>query len=386
MSEAGDESEMVPLMLGPGMSWAFAGTVMASSAAAFSLGAGVPAFVATGLGVAMVVLAARAAHVRRSLVSLYFAAQSALAVGILVLGEGRGVLVVMPLVSQLAVVASRRTVVLYATAGAAVFAGAFGPHAASGAMVLGQLAAFLAAALFTIVFTDVALRERRARTESERLAAALEQAQSRIAELAVADERVRLAGEIHDGLGHALTAARMQIEGAAAVLDRDPARAKEALGKASRLVRDGLADVRHSVRALRSDGEEATLEARLRRLVHETPDELDVDLALHGERRALLPSEEHALFRVAQEALTNVGRHARATRVTVTLDCRARETVLEVVDDGRAENEVVFGVGLTGMQERLARFNGSLAVDREHRGGVRVRAVLPARATAGEPR
>lgn len=386
MSEAGDESEMVPLMLGPGMSWAFAGTVMASSAAAFSLGAGVPAFVATGLGVAMVVLAARAAHVRRSLVSLYFAAQSALAVGILVLGEGRGVLVVMPLVSQLAVVASRRTVVLYATAGAAVFAGAFGPHAASGAMVLGQLAAFLAAALFTIVFTDVALRERRARTESERLAAALEQAQSRIAELAVADERVRLAGEIHDGLGHALTAARMQIEGAAAVLDRDPARAKEALGKASRLVRDGLADVRHSVRALRSDGEEATLEARLRRLVHETPDELDVDLALHGERRALLPSEEHALFRVAQEALTNVGRHARATRVTVTLDCRAAQTVLEVVDDGRAENEVVFGVGLTGMQERLARFNGSLAVAREHRGGVRVRAVLPARATAGEPR
>lgn len=366
------------------MLWAFGGTVAASCAAVLTLGRTGSAITAIMFGAGMLALAVRNTSVPASRVLPYFAIQSVLAASILVLGEGRGVLVVMPLLSQLALVASRRTVLLYGIVAASVFAASFGPYAAGPATVAGQLVAFSAAALFTVVFTEVALRERRARSESERLALELGRAQSRLAELAVADERVRLAGEIHDGLGHALTAARMQIEGAAAVLEHDPARAKEALEKASRLVRDGLADVRQSVRALRPGTDDDPLDGRLRRLLRESPYDLTVELEIRGEPR-LHPADEHALFRVAQEGLTNIGRHAAARRATLTLDCRKDETILELADDGRGMGKASFGVGLTGMHERIARLRGSLEVGPSALGGVAVRAVLPTRARPTAP-
>jgi signal transduction histidine kinase len=357
------------------MLWAFGGTVAASCAAVLTLSRTGSTVSAMVCGTTMLVLATRNTSVPSSRILPYFVVQSFLAASILV---------VMPLLSQLTLVAPRRTVMLYGVACAAVFAASFVPHATGLAAISGQLVAFLAAAIFTVVFTEVALRERQARSESERLAAELGAAQSRIAELAVADERVRLAHEIHDGLGHALTAARMQLEGAAAVLEHDPARAKHALQKASRLVRDGLADVRQSVRALRPGADAPSLDERLARLLRENPSDVTVELEIRGEPR-LSPAEQHALYRVAQEALTNVERHAAASRVTLKLDCRQSETILELTDDGRGMGDAAFGVGLTGMHERLARLDGTLEVGQGALGGVTVRAVLPTRARPTEP-
>lgn len=360
------------------MLWAFGGTVLASGAASASLGPRPSTFVAQGLALLMMGLAFRCRSVEKRSVFRYFVAQFLLATGVLFCGEGRGVLVVMPLLSQLALVAPRRTVALYACACACVFAFSFAPHAPSPGLVAGQLVAFFAAAVFTIVFTEVAVSERRARTRKEELAEELAAAQTRIAELAVADERLRLAREIHDGLGHALTAARMQIEGATAVLDADPVRAKEALGKASRLVREGLVEVRQSVGALREDGAPVPLDERLRRLVREAPADLLVEVETVGEG-ALSSAEEHALYRVAQEALTNVGRHAAATRVRIVVERTGHRRALSVDDDG-AGGAIVPGVGLTGMRERLARLGGELAIEARPGGGTRIVAVLPLRA------
>jgi len=370
-----DSGERVVLVPGPGTLWAFAGTVLSSAAAVFSLGVSPRAFVATALAFGMLALSVRCASIHKARAPHYFAAQSALALAVLVIGEGRGVLVMMPLLAQLVLAARRRVVVVYTVAWALAVGLTFAPFAPTFGLLLGQLVGIVAAMVFTIVFSEVAVSERRARTRSEALARELEAAQGRIAELAVAEERMRLASEIHDGLGHALTAARMQLEGAAAVIDRDPMRAKEALGKASRLVRDGLADVRQSVRAMRLEAPVVSLSERLRQLVREA-EGLPVELELRGTSRPLLAAEEHALFRVAQEALTNVGRHARATRAVVVLGRLGAETTLEITDDGQG-GEVVFGVGLTGMKERLERLGGRLSVQAGEGGGLHLRAVLP---------
>ena len=117
---------------------------------------------------------------------------------------------------------------------------------------------FGAGILFVVVFTQVAVSEQRLRTEAERLAQELGEANrqlreyaTQVEELAVARERNRMAREIHDSLGHYLTAVNMQLEAARAVLASDPAKAQDALSKAQGLTREGLADVRRSVAALR---------------------------------------------------------------------------------------------------------------------------------------
>jgi signal transduction histidine kinase len=224
---------------------------------------------------------------------------------------------------------------------------------------------------FVVIFTRIALREVAARHRAEALSAELER-------FAVIQERNRLAGEIHDGLGHFLTTIHVQLEAARTIHATDPDRALAAVALAQDLARDALVEVRRSVGALQAD--RPPLPARLRDLASTTDGwGAAVSLDVLGEARRLAPEPEHALFRAAQEGLTNVRKHAAARCARVTLDFRDPARVLvSVVDDGRGAAGSPGGSGLAGLRERIAALGGRVLAGDAPGGGFCLQAEVPA--------
>jgi signal transduction histidine kinase len=257
----------------------------------------------------------------------------------------------------------------------------------------------LSAFAFVVVFTVITIRAGRKRTEAERLSLALEEANgrlqnqsSRMAELARVMERNRLARDIHDGLGHYLTTIHVQLEAAQALHPGDPGRAMEAVVKAHGLAREALLEVRKSVEWLKADEPQRALVDRLRDLAA-TVDEsgagalrskrgLSVRFEILGESRPLDSEIEQGFYRVAQEGLTNVRKHAAARNATVFIDYRESGRVaLRVLDDGRGAASAGGGHGLAGLGERLALLGGSIRAQNQSRGGFCLEAEIPARNT-----
>ncbi|MBM4422085.1 MAG: sensor histidine kinase [Chloroflexi bacterium] len=185
-------------------------------------------------------------------------------------------------------------------------------------------------------------------------------------ELATARERNRLAREIHDGLGHYLTVINVQIEAARAVMESDAARAASALSKAQSLAKEGLADVRRSVAALRASPiENRPLAEAIAALVEECRAAgLRADFLVNGATRRLAPQAELTLYRAAQEGLTNVRKHAHASFVSVTLDYDDPARVrLTVKDNGGGGGNANGGFGLIGVRERAQLLGGQMKMD-----------------------
>jgi signal transduction histidine kinase len=234
------------------------------------------------------------------------------------------------------------------------------------------LPGFAVAVLFTLVFTQIAVSAEKARGEVERLAGELGEANEKLrrhavqaAELAATRERNRLAREIHDGVGHCLTVVHVQLEAARSTLGRDPDQTAGAIEKAQSMNHLALQEVRRSVSALRTSPLEGrTLDEALQQLVAENNAAgLCVDLAVTGEPRALSPQVTLALYRAAQEGLTNCMKHARPQSARVALDYRAAERVrLTVTDDGAGAEEAKDGFGLLGLRERAQLLGGTVAV------------------------
>ncbi|QKV74637.1 sensor histidine kinase [Amycolatopsis sp. Hca4] len=213
---------------------------------------------------------------------------------------------------------------------------------------------FATGLVLALAMADVAVRERRAA--------------SRVAELSAAAERNRLARDIHDSLGHHLTAVSIQLEKAAAFAGRDSGVAGQALADARRSVGYALEDVRTSVGTLRGGGR--SLAAVL--------GELGVPLDVHGEEPDLGPATVTTLHRAAQEAVTNARRHGRADHVRVSVTFGAA-TRLVVTDNGRGfdPGAARSGYGLLGLRERAALVGGTVSVDSEPGAGTRVTVTVP---------
>jgi signal transduction histidine kinase len=222
------------------------------------------------------------------------------------------------------------------------------------------------AAVFTAVVTELLRRERRARSDLAVAHERLREYAAQAEELATIQERNRLARDIHDGLGHHLTVVQMQIQAARAVLGADPEKSDAVLAKAQQQATEALAEVRRSVAALREVRTRMPLSEALKELTEETsaagvPTGLEID----GTVRALSPAVEEALYRTAQEGLTNVRKHAAAGSAGVVLDYADPTTVrLEVRDDGRGLPGDVTdtGFGLLGLTERAVRLGGRLDI------------------------
>jgi len=227
---------------------------------------------------------------------------------------------------------------------------------------------FFAAIVFVALFTQIAVNERSARAEVEQLASQLGEANQKLREyavqaedLAAMQERNRMARDIHDGLGHYLTVINVQLEAALAVLDNDPGRSRDAIAKALALTHQALADVRRSVAALRmAPTESRPLADAIMELVEENRSAgIITELSILGQRRPLAPQADLTLYRAVQEALTNVRKHAHASRVDLTLDYSNSDRVRLVVEDnGVGAPDPSVGFGLLGVQERVQTLGG----------------------------
>jgi len=234
----------------------------------------------------------------------------------------------------------------------------------------GSTAAILATTLLCALLAVVAhfIQEARAsQTITERLLAQLEDAREEQLKAAAVNERGRVAGELHDVLAHSLSGAAIQLQGARKLAEREDAspEMRAAVDRAGELVRDGLADARRAVGALRGDAlaSVAELETLVASFRHDTA--ADVTLIVEGDERELPPDVSLALYRGAQEALTNVARYApgAATRVVLRYDRDRTTLMVEDVAAGEIEGDGLRGVGggrgLAGMRERLERAGGS---------------------------
>ncbi len=223
---------------------------------------------------------------------------------------------------------------------------------------LRNIAQATAAVVFVVVYVGVAQREREARQRTEALAA-------EVAQLAAANERNRMAREIHDTLGHYLTVIHVQLEAARAVIGRDPERGLLAVTRAQGLAKDGLTAVRQSVKALREEGVEASVDGiaeQIASIVESVRDErFSVALTTTGTPRPVSAAVALALHRTTLEALTNVRKHADAAHVEIELAFRDNGLVqLRVHDDGKGavEETVGSGFGLRGIRERAEQLKG----------------------------
>jgi len=255
------------------------------------------------------------------------------------------------------------------------------------ALAGGSAAAVLAITLLCALLGLVAYFLRQARAGQERtevLLAQLEEAREQQLHAAAVAERGRIAGELHDVLAHALSAAAIQLQGARLLAERDhstePVRA--AIDRASELVKQGLASAREAVGALR--GEELPGLVQLESLVESFRSDMHLDVALtvEGTARALPADASLALFRGAQEALTNVARYAPGAPTTVVLRHGSSRTTLTVENRLAATRDGVLadvggGRGLAGMRERVERVGGTVQAGPTD-GGWRVELDVPA--------
>ncbi|GGW13513.1 hypothetical protein GCM10018980_70740 [Streptomyces capoamus] len=217
---------------------------------------------------------------------------------------------------------------------------------------ISDLLMFALGVVLALAMAAVAVREQQAR-------ARLEGTLAQVAELSAARERNRLARDIHDSLGHHLTAIGIQLEKAEAFASLDAAGSAQAVAHARWSANRALDEVRASVRALgpEAESEPVGLGRALTDLVHH----LDggsgrITLEVSGtERRPLL-----VLYRAAQEGLTNACRHSGATQVRVDVAYEEHGALLRVADNGRGLGTAGEGFGLAGLRERLRLAGGSV--------------------------
>jgi signal transduction histidine kinase len=257
------------------------------------------------------------------------------------------------------------------------------------------LEAFLATAVFSVgfwffgVFARAMANAEEARQESQQLLEELQIAHrqlqefaTRAGELAVAEERNRLAREMHDTLGHRLTVAAVQLEGAQRLIPKDPGRAESMIGTVRQQVREALGELRGTVATLREPlVTDLPIDIALQRLVSSFDEatDLDVHLGLPVALPRLSNAHRLALYRAAQEGLTNVQRHAQAQQVRVNLVAQEDILSLKISDDGIGfpadTTETAFG--LRGMRERAAHLGGELHLGASEDGGAQLTFNLP---------
>lgn len=228
-----------------------------------------------------------------------------------------------------------------------------------------------------------------ARQESQRLLTELRATHrqlqdyaARVEELAVSEERNRLSREMHDTLGHRLTVAAVQLEGAQRLISQNPEQASTMIATVREQVRQALGELRATVATLREPLEvDLSISVALQRLVtsFEEATQMTVHLILPDELPELSHAQRLALYRAAQEALTNVQRHSRAGQVWIDLVVQADCVSLKVSDDGIGfpEDTKEAAFGLHGMRERATHLGGELHLETRDGGGAQVEFVVP---------
>jgi signal transduction histidine kinase len=254
---------------------------------------------------------------------------------------------------------------------------------------LGSVLIYAAGYSFFGIFGSIMMQAQTERQKSQGLLEELQEAHHqlqdyvlRVEELAVAEERNRLAREMHDSLGHRLTVASVQLEGAQYLIPEDPQRAAQKVEVVRDQVQEALGELRQTVAQLREPLEASlSITQALQRLIasFEAASNLTVNVLLDEDIPPLPDSHRLALYRSAQEGLTNVQRHAKAHNVWLQLSYHAGVVCLLVSDDGIGlpEGAEQAGFGLRGMRERMGLVGGKLLFEPRPGGGTQLRVEVP---------
>jgi signal transduction histidine kinase len=230
------------------------------------------------------------------------------------------------------------------------------------------------------------LRQREAYVrEVEERAAEAERTREETARRRAGEERLRIARELHDSLTHSISVIKVQAGVAIHLARKRGEQVPDALVAIQEASRDATRELRATLDVLRAKpGDDETAESGLDRLddlidrVHAAG--VPATVTISGGERPLPPAVDRAAYRIIQEALTNVGRHAGPATASVRVDFRPRELTVQIDDDGRATPDAppVPGTGLIGMRERVTTLGGRLRAEPRPGGGFTVRAELPA--------
>jgi len=254
---------------------------------------------------------------------------------------------------------------------------------------LGNLLPVIAGYFFFGVVANSLYRAAQAQRASQKLLLELDQANQQLREnarqvekLAVVEERNRMAREMHDTIGHRLTVAAVQLEGAQRLIPNNPERAAQMVATVREQVREALNELRQTVARLR-EPLEADLELlpSIQRLVDSFTEAtgLDLHLALSADIPSLPGPTRQAVYRTIQEALTNIQRHAQASQAWLQLEVSDDRLVLIISDDGIGypETRQNNGFGLIGLRERAALLGGSFTLGARSEGGALLTLSLP---------
>ena len=298
--------------------------------------------------------------------------QSASALGLVwTAPRSSAVILLFPVVGEAAFLLSTRRALLVAalqTAGLAAIAGA----AMSPVDAAVTVVCIAGGEIFALGAGTLAAGERRAREEAARVHAELLATQGLLAESVRESERVRISRDLHDTLGHHLTALSVNLEVAGHLAE---GKAADHVAQAHAIARLLLADVREVVSAMRDD-RAVDLGGALATLVGGVP-QPRIHLTVPPELRLDDAALVHAVFRCVQEIVTNTVRHAQARNLWIEVSRVPGGIAVEARDDGRGAPGYRPGQGLTGMGERLQELGGSLVVASHPGRGFEVRATLP---------
>jgi len=235
---------------------------------------------------------------------------------------------------------------------------------------------FMGISMFAFMSSVVGLRQHAARDELRKLNSELQATQALLADNTRIAERVRIARELHDLVGHHLTALTLNLEVATHLVE---GKALEHVQQARSLAKLLLADVREVVSDIR-DNDKVDLASALGTLVEGVPEPV-IHLDLPRELAMLDPLEAQVLLRCAQEAITNSVRHAGARNLWIRLAHDENGVALTAHDDGRGASDLAIGNGLSGMSERLQQLGGELRLESRPGAGFSLHAWLPLEAT-----
>jgi signal transduction histidine kinase len=234
---------------------------------------------------------------------------------------------------------------------------------------------FLGISLFVFISSLAGLRQNDSRDELRKVNSELRATQALLAENTRMAERVRIARELHDLVGHHLTALTLNLEVATHLID---GKALEHVGQARSLAKLLLADVREVVSDMRR-GDQVDMAGALRTLVEGVP-EPRIHLDFPSNIVMIDPEQAHMLLRCVQEIITNSVRHARARNLWIRLSMAQGGVAMSARDDGRGVNVVEAGNGLRGMNERLSNLGGKLEVESQIGAGFALHAWIPTEA------
>jgi signal transduction histidine kinase len=192
----------------------------------------------------------------------------------------------------------------------------------------------------------------------------LKQYTDEVNRLSVVEERNRIARDIHDTLGHNMTALIMQLQMGSHLLKEDESKASELIADAVKTAKDSMTGIREVVETLREVGNVLTPEESVKKLINEFSAKtgVEIELDIDGEAAIKATAANMAVVRIIQEAMTNAVRHGKASKISVSLGYSADSVTFCVKDNGTGGSVMKEGYGLTGIRERVETFGGNIEI------------------------